>query len=190
MKLRELVTDLSCDGATTLAVIGALGGAGILDAEVIGVPCKRCGGDGQIDSLSGKPFPSGYDVESALEVIPVQCPDCADAPVYVIAPEAMEAFVCATHPMLVKTDVKTRTEAALWFQTWSSGGFDNWWERATADCVVVLQALLPDARVAKEVVAGARGILDEDGAASRFYVAEDSEEASACDVAILEDKYE
>ena len=36
-----------------------------------------------------------------------------------------------------------------------------------------------------ELVRGARGILDEDGAASRFYVAQDSEEETTRDVAVL-----
>ena len=40
-------------------------------------------------------------------------------------------------------------------------------------------------REVEELVRGARGILDEDGAASRFYVEQDSEEETTRDVAVL-----
>ncbi|MCK4512641.1 hypothetical protein KAW64_12930 [bacterium] len=115
------------------------------DAEVIGL-CPTCGGKRYV--TGAEDFPGG---DEGYDVTCSRCPDCADAPVWVIEPAAMEAFVCAVHPMLVKTDVRTRAEAVLWFQTWSSGGFDDWWERASADCVPVLQALLPGARVAESV---------------------------------------
>lgn len=53
------------------------------DAEVIGLPCPTCGGKRFIAKPSG-------DLPDAGSTF-TPCPDCAEAPVYVIAPEAMEA---------------------------------------------------------------------------------------------------
>lgn len=92
------------------------------------------------------------------------CPDCADAPVYVIVTEAWEAFVCACDntECLVRANpdepvtVTTKRAAA---EEWDYQGndvscrmdFETWWAEREAAARALLQVLLPGARVAKEV---------------------------------------
>ena len=151
MKLKELVAGAPCDGATTLAVIGALGDAAVLDAEVIGLcptcggskKCPKCGGRGtlQVPRWSeaaerefGPAIPCGECSGTGI------CSDCADIPVWVIAPEAMEAFVCAL------------AGANEWLCSQAEIAMGEHREAAEKYAPELLQALLPGAREAEEIV--------------------------------------
>ena len=119
-------------------------GQAFLDAEVIGLPCKTCGG---LRIAPTKPDGSGCQV----------CPDCADTPVYVIAPEAWEAFVCACAEL--PEDIRSKADACTWHygddgKAPSACIFDDWWELCEDNAHCALQALLPGARVAEKVVSG------------------------------------
>ncbi|MBU8871342.1 MAG: hypothetical protein KOO60_10810 [Gemmatimonadales bacterium] len=113
----------------------ALEDAGILDAHVIRGTCPTCGGEGwyvgteAVRGLDGMPEPSP---------VQVQC-DCPNAPVYVIAPEAMEVFVCAL------------AKANEWLCSQAEIAMGEHREAAEMHAAPLLQALLPNARVAREV---------------------------------------
>ena len=171
MKVRDVVTSLPCDGATALAVIGALGDAGLLDAEVIGLPCKTCGGSGfrtrTLDDDMGQPY---HETDT--------CPDCTDTPVYVIAPEAWEA---------VATVIKAGFAIA-----YAHAGEIDGDEFPQTIAAEVLQALLP-ARVAKVV----GHIHDNSPGDPTFYLWTDGDAADvdgyaimAHDIAILAEQEE
>lgn len=107
----------------------------ILDAHVIRGTCPTCGGSRKCRRCDGK---GKWVYELELAMIDCDdcggsgdCPDCADAPVWVIAPEAWEAFRAAWRKWRKERQQIDVEHAAL---------------------IDVLQALLPGARRAKEVV--------------------------------------
>ena len=96
----------------------------ILDAHIIRT-CPTCGGSRSV--TGAEDFPGG---DEGYDVTCSPCPDCADAPVWVIAPEALDGVA----------DV-------LGYVDWESASAIE-----RAHIMSVLQALLPRARRAKEVV--------------------------------------
>lgn len=118
----------------------------LLDAEVIGLPCKTCGGSKVIE----KPVVADGETQTFSKE---PCPDCADAPVYVIAPEAMEAFVCSRSSVTLDTDTKEGAwKIARDNFRHNRRSFEEWWEAQEASARRALQLLLPGARVATEVL--------------------------------------
>ena len=126
--LEQVVLGLPCDGATTLAIIGALKEAGLADAHIIRGTCKTCGGSGFVLQRPQHPAYPRYP-----------CPDCP--PTYVIAPEAGEALDAVLLPHFTSDVVREKLKAS------------------------VAQALLPGARVAKEV-----GFIEWSGATPKLRV--------------------
>ena len=120
--VEQAVLRLSCDGATTLAVTGALKDAGLLKARVIRL-CPTCGGT----CFRTRTL---YDDASQPYHETDLCPDCANAPTFVIASEAWEVFKAAYREWRDQEQTIAVEHAAL---------------------TDILQALLPGARVAKEV---------------------------------------
>jgi len=75
--LRDVVLALPCDGATSLAMLGALS-PNLLDATVYR-SCPECGGSGSV--TGAEDFPGGdegYDVTNS------PCPACADNPTAIV----------------------------------------------------------------------------------------------------------
>ncbi len=92
--LRDAVAKLSCDGATSLALVGALSDAGLLDAIILPRTCSTCGGSREVvDHVAVEgadaPFPSAGGPEY------VPCPDCP--PPLVVERKAWEAFRTAVN---------------------------------------------------------------------------------------------
>ena len=79
--LEQVILKLSCDGATTPAIIGVLKEAGILDALVYR-SCPECGGSRVL--ATGPPLNIGEP-----------CPACADAPVAIVSAALREKAIDA-----------------------------------------------------------------------------------------------
>lgn len=108
------------------------------DAHIIRGTCATCGGSGKRkDKWAGA-------------VREVACPDCADTPVWVIAPEAWEAFaralVAAASGLDETGEEWNEAMEGMWEESYDEA-VARFKERAPA----VLQSILPGARRAKEV---------------------------------------
>ena len=115
----------------------------ILDARIIRGTCPTCGGLRQVPSEE-------LDGHVAMQVSE-PCPDCADAPVTVIEPAAMEAFVCVRSWPGFK-DIRSKSAARDWHNRIAEADhFDALWADAESHALPLLQALLPGARVAEEI---------------------------------------
>jgi len=119
----------------------------ILDAHIIRGTCPTCGGSRKCQRCDGE---GKWFYELELMMIDCEdcggtgaCPDCADVPVWVIAPEAREAMVVAVRLELTRAGITAPLDIA-------KGCPLDKLDFAIADAV--LQALLPGARRAKEVV--------------------------------------
>lgn len=132
----------------------------ILDAEVIGLPCKSCGGSGECVGCGGRGGMNGTQhVRGYAEDVYADCglcngtgtcPDCAEAPVYVIAPEAWEAAKTAVGVELIRVAYQEGEGMKFDVREESLG------QRTERIALAVLQVLLPGARVAEEVRRQAR----------------------------------
>ncbi len=115
--------------ATFRTVVMAAEIDGLLDAEVIGLPCPTCGGSGSVSGAQDFPGgDEGYDVTCA------PCPDCLDT-TRVIAPEAW---------VNVKDEVLYQLELATSMDDIDDAHLDG-------ALGAILQVLLPSARVATEL---------------------------------------
>jgi hypothetical protein len=95
--LEQVVLALPCDGATTLAIIGALKEAGLADATVYGL-CETCGGSGKCpacwhDGVTVSEFRDGTAIAGECRVCKGtgECPDCTA--VSVVAKELRERAI-------------------------------------------------------------------------------------------------
>ena len=75
--LEEVILALPCDGATTLAIIGALREAGLADATVYGI-CETCGGSRKCPACGGRgKVEVGFHTQEAQYVdVAERCEDC------------------------------------------------------------------------------------------------------------------
>lgn len=154
--LEQVVLALPCDGATTLAIIGALKEAGLADATVYGL-CETCGGSRKCKRCDGE---GKWFYELELKMIPCDacngtgaCPDCTM--VSVVTKELRERGIC--REMDMPSHINTEREARE--RVWGNApSFDSAWDEAAERFDAVLSAVLRDVRVAKEV-----GVLERSG---------------------------
>jgi hypothetical protein len=137
---------IECETSSGCPLMNELDKASLLDARIIRGACPTCGGIGQVPATH---MPAG-----ATE----RCPDCANTPVWVIEPAAWGAFVCAVQGALSKDAILSEPDGETVWRIYEQRG------------VIALQALLPGARVAKEIMTvdalgetrAAIGYLDRD----------------------------
>lgn len=164
----EVVVGVQHGGYTTedlAACEKLLGALGLWGARVIRGICPTCGGSRKCGYCSGDGLVPREDESGWVRCGPCggtgDCPDCK---VWAIAAEAWEAFVlaCDDTGCLVGADsdesvtVITKQAAA---ERWAFQGndvachvdFETWWGGLEERATTILQALLPGARVAKEV---------------------------------------
>ncbi len=164
--LEQVVLALPCDGATTLAVVGALKEAGILDATVYGL-CETCGGSRKCQTCEGDGFLHTVQsinntpgADTARQVCPKcngsgVCPDCTT--VSVVTKEAWEAFVCRYAQL---HDTTKEAAESGWAESYGDGidepieyapAFEEMWAEWEESCHELLSTVLGKTLVAKEV---------------------------------------
>ena len=148
--LEQLILALPCDGATTLAIIGALKEAGLADATVYGI-CPTCGGSRKCPACGGRgKVEVGFHTQEAQYVdVTEQCEDC----------NGTGACPDCTAVSVVTKELRERAAAdlhdAIGIERDEVGHIDRVTFDADAALDAVLSTVLGKTLVAKDVLEGA-----------------------------------